>query len=90
VTLRLVAEGGNLIEPAEAPEKVDFKCWHCKRPAVMYPRAQPIAVMHQIPACDEWKRIEKKEDDLARYLIKCGVHVHVPGSELPGGRDGAH
>lgn len=75
-----VIEGGK-VELAEAPERVDFTCCDCQRPCVMYPRADPIAVMHSIPACDEWKRIEKKKDDLARYLIKCGVHVHVPERE---------
>jgi hypothetical protein len=74
-----VLEGGI----AKIPERVDFECHHCTRPAVMYPLAKPITVMHSIPACDEWKRIESDKDDLARYLIKCGVHVHVPGSDVP-------
>lgn len=73
-----VIEGGK-VDVAPTPERVDFNCHHCKRPCVMYPKATPIAVMHSVPACEEWARIEKKKDDLARYLIKCGVHVHVPG-----------
>jgi len=77
-----VIEGGK-VEAVETPERVDFKCCDCKRPAVMYPRTQPIAVMHSVPACEEWVRIAMRKDDLARYLIKCGVHVHVPGADVP-------
>lgn len=77
-----VIEGGK-VELAETPERVDFKCHHCQRPAVMYPLSKPISVMHSVPACEEWARIAMRKDDLARYLIKCNVHVHVPGSDVP-------
>ena len=68
---------------ANIPDRVDFTCHDCKQPAVMYPLGKPISVMHSLPPCAEWKRIESDMDDLARYLIKCGVHVHVPGSIVP-------
>jgi hypothetical protein len=74
----LVVIDGGLIDAAETPERVDFQCFECSRACVMYPRATPITVQHSMPPCASWRTIEMKADDLARYLIKCGVHVHVP------------
>lgn len=78
----VLIEGGK-VEVPETPDRVDFTCHHCKMPCVMYPRSTPIATMHAVPGCTEWAKVEGKRDDLARFLIKCGVHVHVPGSIVP-------
>lgn len=75
-----VIEGGK-VEVAETPECVPFTCWKCAGPCMMHPRAKPIAVQHCIPACEEWKKIETKKEELERFLIKCDVHLHVPKDE---------
>ena len=82
--LKLI-KGGKTDEPlvklAETPERVDFTCWDCKRPCVMFPRAEPVPVQHAEPTCRTWESIVKKKDDLARFLIKCGVEIHVSKEE---------
>lgn len=70
----------SVIELSDIPERVDFNCHDCERPCIMYPRSKPIAVMHSVPVCESWQDVEGKKDDLERYLIKCGVHMIVPGS----------
>lgn len=80
--LRLIASDGQSvaerpsIEIVETPESVHFDCPQCGEPCVAYPRAKPIAVQHAVPECKLWKRGET-----ARFLIKAGVHLHMPGSE---------
>lgn len=64
-----------------APESVEFACPDCGGNAVMWPRSKPMAVQHSIPICKTWQRIEGKKDDVERYLIKAGVHIHVPDRE---------
>jgi predicted RNA-binding Zn-ribbon protein involved in translation (DUF1610 family) len=65
--------------PASAvPELVQFACPECKQPARMFPRSQPIGVEHSLPPCKLWQNIHNKKDDVERYLIKAGVHIHVP------------
>lgn len=72
--LKLIqGDKANLVEAVATPERVDFDCHSCGRPCVMYPKSKPLAVQHALPDCDEWK---KKET--AAFLIKCGVHMHVP------------
>ena len=68
-----VIEGGK-IDVVELPERVEFECWKCKGWCVMFPRSKN-ATQHSIPVCKEWERIEKKKEDLERFLIKCGVHL---------------
>lgn len=71
---------GGVVLPFKAPtpEVVDFECPECKQPARMRPREQPIPVEHSLPHCAAWEKIEGKKDDVERYLIKAGVHLHVP------------
>lgn len=58
------------------PEQVGFACPHCKGGCIFYPPSR--AVVHSLPACKLWQQIEGKKDDLARFLIKAGLHVLVP------------
>lgn len=78
--LRLIeGEGkgsGPRIEVVETPERLEFNCPQCGASCVAYPRSKPIAVQHAVPECKLWKKGET-----ARFLIKAGVHLHVPGSE---------
>jgi hypothetical protein len=59
--------------------RVDFSCFYCHLACIMYPRSKPIIVVHALPTCTEWEKVEKKKDDLERFLIKCGAHLHTPG-----------
>lgn len=59
------------------PTVVDFLCPECSKPARMFPRAEPIGVEHSLPVCALWETVGKK-DDVERYLIKAGMHIHVP------------
>lgn len=64
------------VEIVETPERLEFKCPQCGGSCICYPRSKPIAVQHAVPECKLWKKGET-----ARFLIKAGVHLHVPGSE---------
>lgn len=66
------------VETIELPELQEFQCWKCNGKCVIYPRASPMPVQHQIPACDEWKKIENKKEDIERWLIKSGLELLVP------------
>lgn len=70
------------VSPVQAesapPAEVNFDCPDCRLPVRMRPLEQPISVEHAIPSCESWQKIEGKKDDLERYLIKAGVHIHVP------------
>jgi hypothetical protein len=66
------------VELVDMPELQEFQCWKCHGKCVIYPRAQPMPVQHQIPACDEWKKIEGKKEDIERWLIKSGLELLVP------------
>jgi hypothetical protein len=70
-------EGGK-VEAVETPERVEFACPQCNGACVMYPRASPVPVQHSVPTCKAWQEIEGKKDDVERFLIKAGVHIHVP------------
>lgn len=63
----------DLVEVVETPERVDFACYSCGKPCVMYPRAKPLAVQHSLPECKAWL-----EKDTLGFLIKCEVLLHVP------------
>ena len=65
-------EGGK-IDIVETPDRVDFNCFSCGKPCVMYPKSKPLAVQHALPECSEWGK-----KDTARFLIKCDVHLLVP------------
>ncbi len=60
---------------------VHFDCPECKGRVRMRPLEQPIAVEHSIPSCAAWSKVEGKRDDLERYLIKAGAHIHVPNRD---------
>lgn len=60
---------------------VEFACPECSANVRMYPQRKPLGVEHALPTCKLWQRIEEKKDDLPRYLIKAGVHIHVPEPE---------
>jgi endogenous inhibitor of DNA gyrase (YacG/DUF329 family) len=60
------------------PSNVMFDCPECQQPVRMRPLEQPISVEHSLPPCEAWRKIEGKRDDLERYLIKAGAHIHVP------------
>lgn len=64
------------VEIVETPERLTFDCPQCGASCIAFPRAKPIAVQHAKPECKLWKKGET-----ARFLIKAGVHLHVPGSE---------
>lgn len=64
--------------PDDSPPLVEFACPECGKPALLHPLREPMEVQHSLPACALWERIEGKKDDVERYLIKAGVHVHVP------------
>ncbi len=66
---------------APTPPVVEFDCPECKAPVRMRPLEQPISVEHSIPSCAAWEKIEGKRDDLERYLIKAGAHIHVPNRD---------
>ncbi len=66
------------VEIVDMPERQDFQCWRCHGRCVIYPRAAPMAVQHQIPPCDEWRKIEGKKEDIERWLIKSGLELLVP------------
>jgi hypothetical protein len=64
-------------------------CPECKRDVRFFPRAKPIVIEHQKPTCKLWQQVEAKKRTPAQFLIDCGVHLLVPGSEqanvsLPG------
>jgi hypothetical protein len=69
---------GKLPEPAPTPFEVHFECPECRAPCLLKPREKPISVQHAIPSCAAWEKIEGKKDDVERFLIKAGVHIHVP------------
>ena len=74
---------GGVVLPFKAPtpEVVEFDCPECKQPARMRPREKPIPVEHSLPHCPAWEKIAGKKDDVERYLIKAGVHLHVPSRD---------
>lgn len=69
---------GGVVVPFPTPEVVNFDCPECKAPARMHPNEKPIPVEHSLPHCAAWEKIAGKKDDVERYLIKAGVHIHVP------------
>jgi len=73
-TLKVI-EGGK-VDTVEIPEQVEFTCPSCGLSCIMFPRSKPLAVQHAKPTCKLWNRGETQ-----RFLIKAGVHLHVPGSE---------
>lgn len=77
-SLKLIKGEGQRVETVDVPECVDFDCPHCKGPCVMFPRSKPVAVQHGLPTCKGWQRVEKKKDDLERFLIRAGVHLLIP------------
>ncbi len=73
-----LVRGGNVVLLRPPPSVVDFACPGCNAPARLRPQARPIEVQHSLPSCELWKSIEQKEDAIERFLIKAGVHMHVP------------
>lgn len=72
-----LVEGGK-VELIKAPEEEKFPCWKCGLTCRMFPSQKPMSVQHAMPVCVEWLKIVGKEDDIERFLIKCGVELLVP------------
>ncbi len=71
-------DGGKMVLPVDIPEVHAFKCWKCGKSCLMYPRSQPIAVQHELPVCDEWRRGENRKELTRRFLITCGLELLIP------------
>lgn len=79
---KLTALPGGKVEPVTIPNEVDFLCPDCKLPCKLWPHSKPICVQHAIPhTCRTWKQVEGKTDDVARFLIKAGVHLMIPAKD---------
>lgn len=70
-----------LIETWLVPEQIPFKCPECGAPCILYPRGQPMAAVHGMPTCSEWKTVEEGKRLLADYLKDAGVKMF--GGDAP-------
>lgn len=75
-----VIEGGK-VELIKAPAEVKFPCWKCGAGCRMFPSQKPMSVQHSMPVCVAWLQVVAKEDDIERFLIKCGVELLLPQAD---------
>lgn len=74
---------GRVLRLRPPPNEVDFACPDCGQPCKLWPNSKPMCVQHAEPAkaCKAWVAIAGRKDDLARFLIKAGMHIHLPSAD---------
>ena len=76
-------KGGSVSLLRPPPNEVDFACPDCGAPCKLWPNSKPMCAQHAEPskACKSWGRIVGQKDDLARFLIKAGLQMHLPPAD---------